>query len=137
MEDELDGYEEFQIEKPMHPHPLYNSGTSFSHDAMLVKLNRQSTKNYIRINDNPDLPSTASANVRNSLTTMGFGYTKYGNTKSEPDFLQEASLSYVPNHICERSQDPNAGDSYQGLISDDMLCASDNGEDACQGESVR
>jgi trypsin len=134
LKDDLDGYEEFQIEMPFRPHPLYNSGTSFSHDAMLLKLNRQSTKNYIRINDNNDLPSRASSTVRDNLTTMGFGYTKYGNTESKPEYLQEASLSYVPNHICERSKDPKAGDSYQGLISDDMLCASDNGEDACQGE---
>jgi trypsin len=133
-EEHLDGYEEFQIEEPMHPHPLYNSGTSFSHDAMLLKLNRQSTKTYIRINDNPDIPTQASATVRNSLVVMGFGYTKHGNTKSEPDHLQEAILSYVPNDVCERSQDPNSPDSYQGLISEDMLCASDNGEDACQGQ---
>lgn len=135
LQDELDGYEEFQIESPMHPHPLYNSGTSFSHDAMLLKLNRQSTKNYIRINDNPSLPTEGSATVRNSLTVMGLGYTQHGKTKSAPDFLQEATLSYVPNPVCERSQDPKSPDSYQGLISDDMMCAADNGEDACQGDS--
>jgi secreted trypsin-like serine protease len=101
---------------------------------MLLKLNRQSTKTYIRMNDNPDLPSRASSTIRNNLITMGFGYTKYGHSMSYPDYLQEVSLSYVPNYVCERSKDPKAGDTYQGLIADDMLCASDMGEDACQGE---
>ncbi|KAL3924346.1 MAG: hypothetical protein SGARI_006052, partial [Bacillariaceae sp.] len=135
LNDELDGYEEFEVEMPLHPHPLYNAGLSFTHDAMLLKLNRQSTKQYIRINENNDMPSMSSATVRNALTTMGLGYTQFGNSKSAPHVLQEASLSYVPNHVCERSKDPNAKESYQGLISDDMLCATDDGEDACQGDS--
>ena len=134
INDELDSYEEFEVEMPLHPHPQYNEGISFTHDAMLLKLNRQSTKQYIRINENNDLPSTASASIRNALTTMGLGYTQFGNSKSVPHVLQEASLSYVPNHVCERSKDPDAKESYQGLISEDMLCASEDGEDACQGK---
>lgn len=132
--DELDGYEEFQVDATAYPHPLYNSGTSYSHDAMLFKLDRQSTKQYIHLNENPEVPSSSTSTVRNSLTVVGFGYTKYGSSNSEPDFLQEASLSYVPNHVCARSKDPDAPDSYEGLISDDMMCASDHGEDACQGK---
>ncbi len=132
LSDDLDGYEEFEVETPLHPNPLYSPEISFSHDAMLLKLNRQSTKQYIRINSNSDFPPTIG---EDSLTTMGLGYTQYGQSSSAPKKLQEASLSYVPNNVCERAKDPNAAETYQGLISDDMLCASDDGEDACQGDS--
>ncbi|KAG7353653.1 peptidase S8 family protein [Nitzschia inconspicua] len=135
LKEELDKYEEFQVETTMYPHPLYNSGFSFANDAKLLKLNRQSTKTFININENPSLPTEASSSVRNSLTVIGFGYTQHGNTKSAPDYLQETTLSYVPNTDCERSQDPKSPDTYQGLISDSMLCASDTGKDACQGDS--
>ncbi|KAL3938223.1 MAG: hypothetical protein SGARI_001825, partial [Bacillariaceae sp.] len=133
--EELDGYEEFEVEQPLHPHPLYNAGLSFSHDALLIKLNRQSTKQYIRINEDNDLPSSLSASFLNSMTTVGLGYTEFGDSNSVPAVLQEATLSYVPNNVCERAKDPDAKETYQGLISDDMLCASDDGEDACQGDS--
>jgi trypsin len=131
QEDPLDDYEEFEILMPVHEHPLYNSETSFSHDAMLLKLSRQSTKQYIRINDDPNLPSSSSSTVK----ALGLGYTSYGDPGSYPQYLQEATLSYVPNNVCERARDPNVAEDYQGLISDDMLCASDNGQDACQGDS--
>jgi trypsin len=129
--DVFDDYEEFEILKPIRIHPLYNSGTSFSHDTMLLKLSRQSTKQYLRINDDPDVPSAGSASVK----VLGLGYTSYGDPESYPQYLQEATLLYVPNSVCERAKDADVAESYQGLISDDMLCASDDGQDACQGDS--
>lgn len=131
--DSNDDYEEFDIVTPLHLHPLYQSGTSFSNDVMLIKLNRQSTKQYLRINENPDLPTGQQPD---ELTAIGIGYTKDADASSAPQVLQEASLSYVPPYICERSKDPSIVENYQGLISEDMLCASDDGEDTCQGEEL-
>jgi hypothetical protein len=129
-----DDYEEFDIVMPLHLHPLYVSETSFSHDVMLIKLNRQSTKEYLTINEDPNLP-TQEQQQPDELTALGIGYTQHANASSAPPILQEASLTYVPNYICERSKDPSVVENYQGLISEDMLCASDHGEDACQGEA--
>ncbi len=132
--DSDDDYEEFDVVTPLHVQPLYESGTSFSHDIMLIKLNRQSTKEYLRINENPDLPTDQQPG---ELTALGIGYTQHANASSAPQVVQEASLTYVPTYICERSKDPSIVENYQGLISEDMLCASDDGEDACQGEAFR
>lgn len=129
-----DDYEEFDVVTPLYLHPLYESGTSFSHDIMLIKLNRQSTKEYLRINEDPNLPTEQQLD---ELTALGIGYTQHANASSAPQVLQEASLTYVPNYICESSKDPTIVENYQGLISEDMLCASDDGEDACQGETLR
>ena len=73
--------------------------------------------------------------MRDEVTVIGFGYTQPGEAESEAVFLQEVDVTYLPNDQCEQAKDPELGESYQDLITDDMLCANDISEDACQGDS--
>lgn len=147
--------EVFEATGPLYPHPLYNSGVSFSHDVLLFKLNRKSNNQYIRVNTDPNLPSETSTHneqlesqknhykdvgneqsrVVNNLIVMGMGSTQFGKLGSTfPERLQQIKTSYVPNQVCRRSKDQSVDDNYQNLISDDMLCAFEDGQDACQGK---
>ena len=163
-----DEIETFEVLGPMHPHPLYNLGVSFSYDVLLFRLNRKSTNQFVRINTDPDLLSVGGGgssaiggggpqdaresshhhrdggiarseqqhgNYGLNLTVIGIGSTnngKFGTTY--PRVLQETTTSFVPNRVCRRSKAPDLDDNYQNLISDDMMCAFEDGQDACQGE---
>lgn len=138
-----DDYEEFDImvddDSMMMIHPNYESGTSFQHDVMLLRLARQSTHPYVRINTDAKRPENGGSNNGRSddLRAIGLGYTLHANPHSAPLVLQEATLHYVTNVVCERAKDPNITETYAGLITDDMLCANDvlEGQDTCQGDS--
>jgi secreted trypsin-like serine protease len=154
--DDIHNPEMFEVTGPLYPHPLYNSGVSFSYDVLLFRLNRKSKNQYIRINTDPNFPSVISSSNRpddarnsefnhigiehshrNNLTVMGIGSTdfaKFGQTT--PRVLQETTTSFVPNRVCRRSKDPSVDDNYQNLVSDDMLCAFEDSQDACQGKQV-
>jgi secreted trypsin-like serine protease len=137
----ISDYETFEVLN-MTSHPLYDSGYSFSHDVLLLKLDRISTKQYIRINQNSNIPITSTItstditrdNNDKQLIVMGIGSLSFSKFGSSPQVLQETSLSFIPNRICRRSKDPDVEDNYQDLISDDMLCAFENSQDACQGK---
>jgi secreted trypsin-like serine protease len=144
----ISDYETFEVLN-MTSHPLYDSGYSFSHDVLLLKLDRISTKQYIKINQNSDIPTTSTItstgqqdvardnndnNNDKQLIVMGIGSLSFSKFGSSPKVLQEASLSFIPNRVCRRSKDPDVEDNYQNLISDDMLCAFENSQDACQGK---
>ena len=154
--DEIYDSETFEVTGPMYPHPLYNSGVSFSYDVLLFKLNRKTKNQYIQVNTDPNFPSVISSSVGkedarnsnfkdtsnehnygNNLTVMGIGSTKFAKFgKTNPNVLQETTTSFVPNRVCRRSKNPHVDDNYQNLISDDMLCAFEDSQDACQGECV-
>jgi secreted trypsin-like serine protease len=123
--------EEFQILSPEYTHPLY-IGDTFPYDFMLLKLNQRSTKQYIKLNENRNVPTGQRVD---EVTALGFGFTVAGDVDSDPQILQEVDLTYVPNNVCELAKDPRINEGYQGLITEDMLCATDKGQDACQGDS--
>jgi hypothetical protein len=125
-----DDFEDIAIEFPEFPHPDY-SDEGFSNDFMIIKLESQSSKPYVMLNMNPNLPQ---GNIENEVTVMGFGNTISGVT-SLANILQEVYLGYIPNPICELSKDPRLDLSYQNRIIDSMLCAGDSGEDSCQVRS--
>jgi secreted trypsin-like serine protease len=124
-------YEEFQILYPEYVHPEYDA-EAFPYDLLLLKLNGQSTKPYIKLNDDSDLPTGERVD---EVTALGFGYTRAGDISSEPQILQDVDLTYIPNDICEQAKDPQLNEGYQNQITPDMLCAADNGQDSCQGDS--
>jgi trypsin len=125
-----DNYDEISISFPEFPHPDY-SDDGFRNDFMLLKLTSPSTKPVIRLNADPTVPR---GNIPDEVTVIGFGNTLFG-VSSFADILQEVSLSYIPNSICEQAKDPTMNLSYQHQILDSMLCAGDQGEDSCQGDS--
>jgi trypsin len=99
---------------------------------MLLKLSQQSTKDYVQLNDIPNLPTGQQVD---DVTTIGFGLTDASDDSSTSRILREVDLTSMPNDECEASKIPGFDDSYQGLITDDMLCARDPGQDSCQGDS--
>ena len=124
-----DGRERFRIVSE-HVHPQYNS-QKFPHDLMLLKLDGVSTKQYVRLNQNATIPK----GFRDELTVIGFGHTLVGNELSAAEVLQQVDITYIPNDECELSKDPQTKADYRGLVTDDMLCASDTRQDSCQGDS--
>eukprot|EP00529_Nitzschia_sp_RCC80_P007807 CAMPEP_0113509608 /NCGR_PEP_ID=MMETSP0014_2-20120614/37671_1 /TAXON_ID=2857 /ORGANISM="Nitzschia sp." /LENGTH=1244 /DNA_ID=CAMNT_0000405459 /DNA_START=1 /DNA_END=3732 /DNA_ORIENTATION=- /assembly_acc=CAM_ASM_000159 len=161
-----DDYEEFDLDDSdtsdgnnFIVHPSYEEETNFQNDISLIHLPRQSTHPWVTMNMDPDRPYIDQYRAdqerqqqlqRQPLTALGLGYTLQGDSNSVPYVLQEASLSYVANHDCEESKEPSSLSSssssslpssslsYHGLITPDMMCASDGKiqqQDACQGDS--
>lgn len=66
-----------------------------------------------------------------SLTVIGWGNMNPGNGWDMPDTKQHVEVKYIETDDC------NARKSYNGQITDAMLCAGEDqgGEDACQGDS--
>mmetsp|Transcript_23323 Transcript_23323/g.47604 ORF Transcript_23323/g.47604 Transcript_23323/m.47604 type:complete len:353 (-) Transcript_23323:999-2057(-) len=92
--------ETFEVVGPLHPHPLYNSGVSFSYDALLLKLDRKSRKQYVRINTDPNVPSI------NGGGSDGGGSSSSGSTADDLD----PSLYTVVVHVRVEDGDEESGD---------------------------
>jgi hypothetical protein len=87
---------------------------------------------FQRLNSDPNIPVAAGGGgVPLAVTAVGWGYTRNGGTASA--ILQQVTLGYVPNDECNAKEDE--GDSYQGEISDNMLCTFAVGKDTCYGDS--
>ena len=69
---------------------------------------------------------------------MGWGDTTADDyTQELADELKSVTVNVMSNSDCDASSGSINGwsDSYEGQITDNMLCARDNGEDSCQGDS--
>jgi len=97
---------------------------------MLVFLNGpvtlNSDVNTVRLNPQDALPAVGS-----SAIAMGWGVTRENGSLS--DVLMEVGVNVMSNQECSQSSDGR--DTYQGDITENMLCASDRNEDSCQGDS--
>ena len=116
------------------PHPKYNDKTT-DNDFNLVFLSRPTKQkvSLVNINDNSNSPK-----VGEEVYVMGWGDTAADDyTQKLADKLQDVSVNVISNSDCDDSEGQIGGwyDSYKNQISDNMLCARDNGEDACQGDS--
>jgi len=109
------------------PHPSYDKDTT-DNDFMIVILNRAATLNgdvsLVKLNDNASVPR-----VGDPVTVMGWGETGRGIS----DVLMEVDVNVIGNGVCDASR--GNGDSYQGAITENMLCAKANNKDSCQGDS--
>ena len=94
-------------------HPGYNSPYN---DAMILRLERESTKDFIRVAN--DQPSAGQ-----QFSVIGFGDTVKGDVTRFSTDLQEASVDYVSNPVCQQMIRTN-------YISPDMLCAIGDETDA-------
>ncbi len=105
-------------------HKKYNSST-VDYDFALIRLNQNSSYAPVAFN-------TVELDLDNNTiisTTAGWGtLTENG---SSPDLLQKVDVPLVSQKVC------NAPESYDGEITDRMLCAGlpEGGKDACQGDS--
>eukprot|EP00980_Cylindrotheca_fusiformis_P031607 scaffold26676_cov137-Cylindrotheca_fusiformis.AAC.5 len=124
-------YDNLALSAKEYIHPSFVENGITSYDFMLLKLTQQSSRPYIKLNENPDIPSGRRTN---EVTALGFG-TVSANVDEYPTILQRVKLTYIPNNVCKNSKDPLYAENYRGLILDVMLCAGDYGQDTCSGDS--
>ena len=133
MLDNSDSTEVFDVELiAFHPDWSfdYNGNPWFLNDLILFKISNgeQSTKQPIRLNSNPNIPSPS--HNRDKLVVMGWGATEYG---AKSNILKETTLEHQPDFMCFSSfPDQNIDPSI-------LLCAQDLdgevNEDSCRGDS--
>jgi len=124
-------------------HPNYGSGTSYSHDFALVKINGQfnfSNPNIGKIDlITPAEVLAGSENPGVTTTITGWGTLSSGGAMAST--LQMVETPLVSNDVaCGASTDSNgnSGDYSCSSLDESMVCAGDlinGGEDACQGDS--
>jgi Trypsin len=123
-------YETIQVKKEI-PHPWYVADVSVRYDQLIMILSSISTYTPIQVNFDPDLPI-----LDQDATIMGWGLTKSGENDSASPILLDAQVQIMTNSDCEQSSLPFfPWTSYQGQITEDMVCAYASGKDACQGDS--
>ena len=94
---------------------------------------------FVKLNDNPVVPSNGV-----NVTVIGHGLTDPNGIAISEDLL-EVDVNIVSNQKCSESEGYYEyyswwGETIQeygsldGMITDNMLCAMDHGEDACQGK---
>jgi trypsin len=114
--------------KPLkiYPHPKYVQSKT-DYDFALIQLSQNSSRKPLALNSQ-EIPIVSGSNI---LTmTAGWGTTSAGSSTT-PDILRKVSVPLVSKTVC------NAAVSYNGKITDRMLCAGyqAGGKDSCQGDS--
>lgn len=113
-------------------HPEYDDSTT-DIDLMLLFLERSTSHDADIVRVSPDVVG-AGVNV----TVMGWGDVHEAYDISElANDLMEVEVVTISNEACNASNGTIDGwdEDYHGQITDNMLCANDNGEDSCQGDS--
>ena len=130
------------IVKEQIPHPQYDEAST-DYDYMIMILERDATEvtDFVKV-------SSEFVGEDVSVTTMGYGDTYSPHDIKYPaPILQEAEVFTYTNEDCDATTGTLGGTeshgwmvggvdgSYEGMISDQMLCASDVGKDSCYGDS--
>lgn len=104
-------------------HPFYDGSVSNGNDIALLMLPEDSSKQHASLPNQGALPEDGQ-----QVVAMGFGRTS--RTSFRSTILQEASeLNFVPSDLC------NGPSSWNGLIKSGMICAQDDIQDTCFGDS--
>nr|XP_057906538.1 trypsin-3 [Doryrhamphus excisus] len=123
-----EGTEQEIVPKLLVPHPKYSSSTN-NNDIMLIKLSSPvDLNNFVSITL---LPSQSASIAEGRLCRVsGWGFTKPEGGQI-PSTLRTVKLPIIDSNKC------NTSDSFNGSITENMLCAgySIGGKDACQGDS--
>lgn len=111
------------------PYPGYNDKNTDG-DWMLVKLDRATNQNvpFVKLNYDASKPSPGQ-----EVTVMGWGDTTADDMTQElADKLLSVTVNAISNDECDKSKGSIGGwsEDYHGQITDNMLCAKDNGEDS-------
>ena len=125
--DEIDEYVEI-------PHPMYDYRVT-DNDFNLLFLNRPTTANVklVKLNSDTSVPI-----VDAPVTVMGWGDTVAADDiQILSDTLMAAEVNVILNQECDDSEGVIEGwyYSYNGLITNNMLCAKARNHDSCQGDS--
>jgi trypsin len=115
-------------------HAEYNA-TTLDSDLMLVLLERPTTMDVplVKLNADKNRPSAGE-----SVTVMGWGDITADDFSFEAsDVLMSVDINAISNQDCNNSSGIAYGEeySYNGLITDNMICAKDEGQDSCIGDS--
>jgi Trypsin len=127
------GSEVFSVQESVR-YPEFGQNTGIDKDFWVLKLNGNSRMRYLKINNESTIPSSYEG-----LAVMGFGTIKYGQDKP-PDILQIANKSiYISNSECVGMTIGGSEGEYNATlattVTDDMMCAYESGQGACQGDS--
>lgn len=139
--DPNDTFETFELIQEIR-HPVYDN-EAYKFDFMILQLDRPASDQFkpIRLNKNSSLPAIG---IPEGVKAIGFGVTQYfydGTHDGASDILQEVGLHVITNEECmlaegsATTQDAHA-DGYAGLITPDMICAEDDTQDTCFGETI-
>eukprot|EP00804_Cyclotella_cryptica_P013972 CCRYP_002483-RB/>CCRYP_002483-RB protein AED:0.35 eAED:0.37 QI:166/0.71/0.5/1/0.42/0.5/8/0/425 len=125
--------DEVEIKKEI-VHPQYDASIT-DNDFMLLILERPTTAKVamVQLNDDPLVPEVGS-----EVIVMGWGDTTADDlTMETSSVLMEVSVNVISNTQCQAAKGKHNGysDSYDGWITEHMLCAVDENEDSCQGDS--
>jgi trypsin len=122
------GTETFTAVKVL-PHPQYDSKT-MDWDYALLKLSGDSKFRTIELNNSEIMIPTPDSADQVNVWTSGWGTTSEGSF-GLPRILQKVQVPLVSRDVC------NAADSYNGDITERMICAGlqAGGKDSCQGDS--
>jgi Trypsin len=113
----LQDFETFEImDQLRHPRWVYVGEDEFIYDYSIIKLNAQSTKQFIRVNRQDTIPHNGQ-----EIIAMGMGNTD-PDFDSRPDVLQQVRLNAISNDRCEQSFDIDRNETYQGRIHPSMIC---------------
>jgi len=127
VKSETESYEVYNAQR-MHFHPLFDE-LWFRYDFLLLKLDRPVTViDPVRLNDDNNFPT-----IGYPLTVVGWGLTDPDDLAAYPEVLKEVEVSYISNEMCETTQSKGAR-LYNGYIFNDMMCAMEDGKDACSGD---
>jgi len=116
--------ESFGIRK-ITQHPNYN-GSTVNNDFALVRLDGVSSISPVQMDTGNISPGYEDVSSKTNLWPIGFGTTETGGFSSK---LLHVNVNYVKQDTC------NSAAMYGGVISDNMMCASDTNQDSCQGDS--
>ncbi|KAL7549251.1 hypothetical protein ACHAWF_012515 [Thalassiosira exigua] len=124
------------------PHPSYNP-TKTDNDYMIMVLDRDTEADV-----DPVKVSTEVVSEGKAVTVVGWGDVHpSGSVTSLATQLMGTEVFSMSNDDCKRSSGVIGGQQIFGMtfggyqetygddITDNMLCAEDNGEDSCQGDS--
>ncbi|KAL7533286.1 hypothetical protein ACHAXR_005144 [Thalassiosira sp. AJA248-18] len=113
-------------------HPDYDDDMT-NNDFMLLFLERSTTEDVELVQVGQDMVVEGT-----DVTVMGWGDTNIDDDIKEPATeLMEVEVTVISNEECESSKSDEDGweYDYNDQITENMICAKDNGEDSCQGDS--
>ena len=102
-------------------HPKWDTNTSeFDIALVLLKKSTSQDVSFVELNANASYPI-----VGDISRVMGWGTTSSGGYPS--DVLMEVDLPIMSNGACNETN--------EGGVTEDMICAFEEGKDSCQGDS--
>lgn len=115
----------FELDKII-VHPDYGNGQSY--DFALIKLKTPANTPAVELNKGQIVVTQSQQKI--IATTAGFGLSRQGGWATEP-VLRKVNVPLVTQQEC------NSAQSYNGRVTDQMMCAGlpEGGKDSCQGDS--